>query len=57
MLLWEVNEEHNKPINVFIIGHFDAAELVKPTTGLFDPAYQLELCLDPKAINAYYTIL
>jgi hypothetical protein len=39
MLSWEVDEEHNKPINVFIIGHFDAVELVKPTTGLFNPAY------------------
>jgi hypothetical protein len=39
MLSWEVDEEHNKPINVFIIGYFNAAELVKPMTGLFNPAY------------------
>jgi hypothetical protein len=26
-------------------------------TSLFNPAYQLALYLDPKAINAYYTIL
>jgi hypothetical protein len=39
MLLWEVDEEHNKPINIFIIGYFDAAELVTPITGLFNPAY------------------
>jgi hypothetical protein len=57
MLSWEVDEEHNKPINIFIIGHFDTVELVKLTTGLFNPAYQLALCLDPEAIDAYYTIL
>jgi len=57
MLSWEDEGEPNKSINVFVVGHFDRAELVKPTTGLFDPAYRLELLLDTESINAFNTIL
>jgi len=39
MLSWEDEGEHNKPINIFVVSHFDRAKLVKPTTSLFDPAY------------------
>jgi hypothetical protein len=44
-------------MNVFVVGHFDMAELAKPTTGLFDLAYRLELLLDIEAITAFNTIL
>ena len=57
MLSWEDEGAHNKPINAFVVGHFDRAELGKPTTGLFDPAYRLELLLDTETINAFKTIL
>jgi hypothetical protein len=39
MLLWEDNGDKYKPINVFVVGYFDRAKLVKPITGFFDPAY------------------